>query len=645
MLPAPNLDDRGFQNLVDDARRLVRHRFPEWSDHNISDPGITLIEAVAHMVDQLIYRLNRVPERNYLEFLDLLGLEMRPASSARTRVTFWLSASQSQTVTVRAATEVSTDRTDIAEPVVFSTDRALDVVPCSSEQVCSAPAGADVIDRTLSLGHGGFDCFSSSPTPDDALLIGLSNPVPSCAVLLRISCRVSGVGVDPRRPPLRWEALTDRGWVDCDLDRDDTGGFNEPGDVIVHVPEDHSNAVIAGHRAGWLRCRLLEPLPDQPTYSRSPHIDSISASTIGGTVPAAHSRAVSGEILGVSDGTAAQRFTLQQQPVVPDARPGVLTVTDGTQTTEWHAVDDFADAGDDDLVFHLDAVSGEVVFGPAIRNADGTVRGFGAIPRKGAVLGLREYRIGGGTRGNVGTGQLRVLKTSVPYITRVENRSAAVGGAAAETVEELKLRGPVMLRSRGRAVTAEDFEELTREAAPEIARVHCLTSDTAAGEVRVLVVPHVASDDLGQVRIDDLKPLPETMDRIAEYLDRRRLIGTRLLLEPPQYIGLTAVISVSALAGFDKRVVQQDLLRALYRMLHPLVGGHAGTGWPVGRPVGVPEISATLASVPGVDMGGEVSVQLFPVGPSTGRRGQPTDRLQLPPNGLVHSHQHQARVL
>ena len=62
MLPAPNLDDRHFQDLVDDAKRLVQQRCPSWTDHNVSDPGVTLIEAFAQMVDQLIYRLNRVPD-------------------------------------------------------------------------------------------------------------------------------------------------------------------------------------------------------------------------------------------------------------------------------------------------------------------------------------------------------------------------------------------------------------------------------------------------------------------------------------------------------------------------------------------------------------------------------------------------------
>ena len=83
MLPAPNLDDRHFQDLVDDAKRLVQQRCPEWTDHNVSDPGVTLIEAFAQMVDQLIYRLNRVPDLHYIKFLELIGVELRPPAAAR----------------------------------------------------------------------------------------------------------------------------------------------------------------------------------------------------------------------------------------------------------------------------------------------------------------------------------------------------------------------------------------------------------------------------------------------------------------------------------------------------------------------------------------------------------------------------------
>jgi len=97
-LPAPNLDDRRFQNLVDDAKRLVQRRCPEWTDHNVSDPGVTLIETFAYMTDQVIYRLNRVPDRNYIRFLELLGVHLFPPTAARTGVTFWLSAAQPQPI-------------------------------------------------------------------------------------------------------------------------------------------------------------------------------------------------------------------------------------------------------------------------------------------------------------------------------------------------------------------------------------------------------------------------------------------------------------------------------------------------------------------------------------------------------------------
>src|SRR5260370_22802708 len=106
-LVAPNLDDRRFQDLVDDAKRLVQQRCPDWTDHNVSDPGVTLIEAVAAMGDQLLYRLNRVPERNYLRFLDLLGLRPFPATAAPAHVTFWPSAPRPETRTGAAGTAVA----------------------------------------------------------------------------------------------------------------------------------------------------------------------------------------------------------------------------------------------------------------------------------------------------------------------------------------------------------------------------------------------------------------------------------------------------------------------------------------------------------------------------------------------------------
>ncbi|MFT4295584.1 MAG: putative baseplate assembly protein [Micropruina sp.] len=645
MLPAPNLDDRGFQDLVDDAKRLVQQRCPTWTDHNVSDPGVTLIEAVAQMVDQLIYRLNRVPDRNYIKFLELIGVELRPPAAARGSATFWLAAPQPQPVVVRAESRVATPRTDVSDPVTFSTVSELTIVPCSFARAGIQPAKGTATDTTAAVGRGGFPAFSQQPAVGDALLIGLSDAVPSCAVLLRFDCTVSGRGVDPRNPPLVWEAWTDDGWAACDLGSDDTGGLNKPGDVILHVPDGHRASVITRERAGWLRCRLVAALPGQPSYVESPTILGVQAHTVGGTAPTIHAEVVHHEVIGRSDGTSAQRFALQRRPVVASETPLTLAVQTGDSVQQWTEVAHFAQSGPDDRHFRIDAFAGELEFGPALRTADGALRRYGDLPPAGAVLRLDSYRTGGGQAGNVARGQVRVLKTSIPYVSRVENREPAIGGADAETLADAKARGPLLLRSRGRAVTVADFEELARDAAPDAARVACVPESGVVGGVRLLVVPHVAGDDLGRIERTDLDPPWQILERISQSLDERRLVGTRLLVQPPDYVWLTAVVQLSARPRFDPGELRAEVLRALYRLYDPLCGGPDGTGWPFGRAVQAHEVHATLARIPGVDMAREVNVALYPAEADTGTRGAAVTRLDLPPTALVYSFDHQVRVV
>ena len=82
MIPSPKLDDRQFQDIVDEALRLIPRYAPEWTNHNPSDPGITLLELAAWMTDQILFRLNRVPEKNYIAFLNLLGIRLKAPRAA-----------------------------------------------------------------------------------------------------------------------------------------------------------------------------------------------------------------------------------------------------------------------------------------------------------------------------------------------------------------------------------------------------------------------------------------------------------------------------------------------------------------------------------------------------------------------------------
>ena len=258
---------------MDDARRLVHRRCPEWSDHNISDPGITLIETFAMMVDQLIYRLNRVPDRNYVKFLELLGLEMRPPGAAQGEATFWLSAPQPQTVTVRAETEVGTDRTDIEEPIVFSTTEKLDIVPCSLDSAASPPCRPRGTPRTgqrarrsglrvlLHAAHA-RRCAADRPDQRGAVLRGAAP-----GGLPGVGCRGR-----PEQSSLHWEAWTGGpDWAPCDVERDETGVQPARGRRRARAPDTSWDAESCRESAqGWLRCRLVRPSPGQPTYRDHP---------------------------------------------------------------------------------------------------------------------------------------------------------------------------------------------------------------------------------------------------------------------------------------------------------------------------------------------------------------------------------------
>ncbi|MGW1674699.1 putative baseplate assembly protein [Streptomyces sp. NPDC002324] len=646
-LPSPNLDDRRFQQFVDDAKRYIQQRAPEWTDHNVSDPGVTLVETVAHMADQIVYRLNRVPEKNHLAFLDLVGITLFPPSAARTDVTFWLSAPQEEPVPLPVGTEVATLRTESEEAVVFATERELSVVPCALRHLVTQRPGEPVADRTADLAEGkDLMCFAESPRPGDGVLFGLTAAVPYCAIVLELDSVVDGVGVDPRQPPLVWEAWTEDGWTECEVDRDGTGGLNRPGEVVLHMPGGHTLSRTGGQEAGWLRCRVTEPLPGQPFYTTSPTVRAAEAFTIGGTTTAVHAETVYDEALGESTGLPGQRLRLAHHPVVGDTPPVLLQTAEHDGWTDWDVVPTFAASTSYDRHITLDSATGEIAFGPAVREPDGTLRAYGAVAPKGAVIRAVRYRTGGGRAGNVARGAIRVLRTSVPYVSEVVNREAARGGVDAETVEEAKVRAPITLRAQERAVTLRDYEELARRAAPETARITCLEGEEGehgAYAVRVLVVPQAVPDPGGRLRFEQLVPGDALLRRITRHLDERRLIGTRLAVGPPFYQGVTVVATLHAFRGTDTDRVRRQAHDALYRHLDPLTGGADGRGWPFGRPVQSGEVFAVLQRVPGVELVDDV--QLHPADPLTGKRGDPTNRIDLSPPSLVFSFDHRVRVI
>src|SRR6266480_1278558 len=119
----PSLDDRRYQQLVEESLARIPAHEPEWSNFNASDPGVTLIQLFAFLTETLLYRANQIPERNRRKFLSLLGVPLQPASSAQGLVTFSNARGPLQTFTLNNDIEVR------AGQVPFRTEQGLDVLP------------------------------------------------------------------------------------------------------------------------------------------------------------------------------------------------------------------------------------------------------------------------------------------------------------------------------------------------------------------------------------------------------------------------------------------------------------------------------------------------------------------------------------
>jgi baseplate J-like protein len=122
-LTVPTLDDRRYQDLLDEALARIPVHNPEWTNFNASDPGVTLIEVFAFLTESLLYRCNQIPERNRRKFLSLLGVPLQPASPARGIVTFTNDRGPAETIVLGSEIEVR------AGQVPFRTDRGLDLLP------------------------------------------------------------------------------------------------------------------------------------------------------------------------------------------------------------------------------------------------------------------------------------------------------------------------------------------------------------------------------------------------------------------------------------------------------------------------------------------------------------------------------------
>lgn len=719
-LPKSDLDDRTFAELVNECLLRIPRYCPEWTNYNPSDPGVTLIELFAWLTDQMLMRFNQVPRRNYVAFLELLGIRLQAPAPSQTEVTFYLSASLPEAYTIPAGSEVATLRTEDEEAIIFSTDHPLVIAKPRIAHLLAAPTTQekpeylrdllqDVWTEDPEQEWSGQEIalFSDPPQPNNCFYVVFdeNQPIDGNVIALKFKGEsATTTGINPNNPPRYWEAWDGYVWQPVLLkDSDDrTKGFSfselaneginplQGAEIIFHVPLTWNVSQFSTYRGRWLRCSYVELTGNQSGYSRSPHIIGMSARAIGGTVTVTQCHAITNEVVGESNGKAGQVFYLLNKPVLPRKEDEYLLITPPVGLPQiWHEVENFSESGANDLHYVIDSNSGMIQFGPFVQapnyqsqhtlqrmrlqgepmqrvlpdgtsaiainsdsnqNLNSRLSGnqYGAIPPKGSVIQMVKYRTGGGFRGNVQKGSIQIAKNAIPYVASLTNHLSACNGADAESLDDVAIRVPKMLKTRDRAVNQSDFEYLTLIAGEgAVARVLCTPTKRKedAGIVKLLIVPRVRTEGIDQgqgIAPEQFVLTPQLSDRILNYLDERKMLGVQIQLESPQYVGVCVQTEIALEATYSNPLVQQDIVRKLkvmlYRFLNPITGGVQGQGWEFGRPVYPSDIVKLLQNVQGVRFLG--TVQLFELRYENGewiRRLSPQPIIDPSPIGLICS--------
>lgn len=399
-LPKSNLDDRTYKDLIEECLLRIPRYCPEWTNFNPSDPGITLVELFAWLTDQMLLRFNQVPRRNYVAFLELLGIRLQPPSPAQVDVTFYLTQALAQPYGIAAGTEIATPRNMGEDSVVFTTNSTLVIgIPSirsffKAETAEQTPRNlVNVLTDAWKFENGEWSCrdqialFSDLPQPGNCFYWLFDNVDPIDGNVLSLNFKGEAgttTGINPSIPPRRWEAWNGEYWESVLLKETDDGtkGFSfsdltgrgyshaNGADVILHCPKVWPSAKFLTYEGRWLRCSYIAPSDWQPGYRHTPRITAMAARSLGGSVSASHSYLVQDELVGVSDGKPGQVFILKERPVLARQDDEYIYVkSPGEPPERWQEVQDFSESGSQDLHYVIDSLTGMVQFGPLIRES------------------------------------------------------------------------------------------------------------------------------------------------------------------------------------------------------------------------------------------------------------------------------------
>jgi len=616
-LPIPDLDDKRFSQLVEEARKLIPGYSSEWTDHNLSDPGITLIDLFAWLSEIALYRTNLVTENHRLKYLQLLGVKPQPSKQARVDLTF----TSDEEKTFSKGTKVWTKIND--KKIYFQLEEDITILPQLKidekntlkilEKIVVHDLTSGVYDRSHSnLDEKGdlfFAPFGNEIQKGCAMYLGfvfLENKVPNTLDLMcylyekdLIEIKKYDIELDYKveNTGLKWETWVkkeNKGEWNPVLLKDETQGFRKSGKIVFKnlngwtasqiIPDLGYDVSDSKKTYFWLRCMVEDAFYEYP-----PRIENLRLNTVS----AVHGLMVNDDNLElVSNGLPGQVIELREKPVVDNTLKLSLE--------EWVEVDDFEGSGPSDKHFVLNKEKGEIKFGDGL---------MGFVPSQGSKIRVLEYITGGGEEGNLMPERRWEIDGFIGSSDYITNYFASTGGKEAQTIEEAIEDFCRDLKTPYTAVTLQDFEQLALSTPGlRIARAKAIpnydpktdseNSEEGRGSVTVVIIPYTPLEILRTPP----EPSVDFKKAVCAQLDKHRVLGTDIHVISPIYVKVTVNATVVPMDSYrDDSHVRKDVIEKLTKFIHPITGGMNEKGWPIGRDVYLSDLYNIIENIQGVN--------------------------------------------
>jgi hypothetical protein len=437
----------------------------------------------------------------------------------------------------------------------------------------------------------------------------------------------------------------------------ETNAFTRSGTVVFAGPQDFTRSSFFGKELYWMRIVNLDGRHDQPGGLQKPVVNGIFINT---TRVVQH-QGIKNEMLETVAGQTGAEYTLSMFPVISEEvwvnEAGHLAADEQELLEEesggisiakdeignvlefwikWRPVDDFYHSKPEDRHYAINRLTGTISFGDGKR---------GKVPPYTGKDNVKvNYKIGGGARGNMAPFEINSLRNSIVFVDQVFNPEPSGGGCDTEKLENALRRGPQLLKHRNRAVTAEDFEWLAREASQDIAKVKCLPNMNSLGKkesgcVTVVVVPKSAgagSSFFPELKLKVEKYLLERAAATVAFQDSIQVIE-------PVYLAISVYADIVVDDADTVAITEKEAVDRLNSFLNPFTGNFEWKGWEIGQHPHISMFFALLKSVANVNYVENVSIAVDRVEYGQSIEMNPDHMADLP-HGIVMNGRHRVNV-